>query len=63
MAATVHGRWYSSRMKMFVDRGFFHTHQPFLVGKQAAVLLDGPVAGKSALRDGLTGFFEWQGRA
>lgn len=61
MAATVRGRWYSSLMKSFVDRGFFQTHQPGMTGKQIAVLLDGDIRSNPALRDGLTGFFEWQG--
>jgi multimeric flavodoxin WrbA len=61
MAATIRGRWYSSLMKSFVDRGFFHTHQPYLTGKQVAVILDGDIQSNPALRDGITGFFEWQG--
>lgn len=61
MAATVRGRWYSSLMKSFIDRGFFHTHQPYLTGKQIAVLLDGDIQSNPALRDGITSYFEWQG--
>ncbi len=61
IAATIKRRWYSSLMKSFIDRGFFHTHQPFLNGKQVAVLLDGDITSNPALRDGLTGFVEWQG--
>ena len=60
-AATVKGRWHSAVLKAFVDRGFFHTHQPFLTGKQFAVLLDGPITTNSALRDFFTSFPEWQG--
>ncbi len=61
MAATIKGRWYSSLMKSFVDRGFFHTHQPFLSGKQTAVLLEGDITSNPVIREGLTGYFEWQG--
>ncbi len=61
IAATITGRWYSSLMKAFIDRGFFNTHQPFMGGKQAAILLDGDISSNPALMEGLTGYVEWQG--
>ena len=61
IAAGITGRWYSSLMKAFIDRGFFHTHQPFLDGKQVAILFDGNIAANPALREGITGYVEWQG--
>jgi len=60
-AARIRSRWHSARLKAFVDRGFFHTHQPFLTGKQFAVLLEGSIAAEPALRDFFTAFPEWQG--
>ncbi len=61
IAAKITGRWHSSLMKAFIDRGFFHTHQPFLGGKQVAILFDGNIAANPALREGITGYVEWQG--
>ncbi len=61
LAGTVKGRWHSSELKAFIDRGFYHTHQPFLTGKQFAVLLDGPITTNPALRDFCTSYPEWQG--
>lgn len=61
LAATVKGRWHSSKLKAFIDRGFFHTHQPFLRDKQIAVLLDGPITTNPVLRDFFAAFPEWEG--
>ncbi|MCK5248807.1 MAG: flavodoxin family protein, partial [Spirochaetaceae bacterium] len=61
MAATIKGRWYSSLMKSFIDRGFFNTHKPFLTDKQVAILLDGDIDSNPALKEGLNGYVEWQG--
>jgi multimeric flavodoxin WrbA len=39
----MHGRFLSSRFKLFMDRRFLNTHQPQMVGKQIAYILSGPV--------------------
>lgn len=61
IATTVRGRWHSALMKSFIDRGFFHTHQPFLTRKKTVVLLDGSLADAPPLRDYLYAYMDWQG--
>jgi multimeric flavodoxin WrbA len=54
-------RQLSSRWKTFFDRAFFNTHTPVLGGKQAAMLVSGPIGQNSNLQEVMRGFFEFQG--
>lgn len=55
-AGTIQDRYLSSLWKTFIDRGFFHTHQPSLVGKQLGYLIAGPLEQNANLRELLEGF-------
>jgi|GEM_PF-223416 len=61
IAGTIRGRWVSSLLKAFIDRGFFHTHQPFLTGKQVALFLDGSLTSNPVLYAGLSDYIACQG--
>lgn len=59
-AGRVVDRHFSSRWKVFTDRIFFNTHTPVLQGKQAALLVSGPIGQISNLQEVWQGFFEFQ---
>ncbi len=42
-AGTIEDRYLSSLWKMFFDRSFFNGHRPVLAGKEAALLISGPL--------------------
>ena len=54
-------RFLSARWKMFLDRLFFNTHTPVLVGKQVALVVSGPLGQVPNVMEIFRGFFEWQG--
>jgi multimeric flavodoxin WrbA len=43
-AGSIIDRFLSSKWKVFIDRSFFNTHQPNLVGKQIGFLISGPLS-------------------
>lgn len=57
-AGTIKDRYLSSLWKCFIDRGFFHTHQPSFAGKQFGYLISGPLGQNANLREMLEGFAE-----
>lgn len=50
-AGALHQRYFSSLMKLFVERRFMRTHYPFMKGKQVALLVAGPLAQAQLLYD------------
>ncbi len=60
-AGTLVDRFLSSRWKIFLDRIFFNTHTPVLIGKQVGFLVSGPISQVPNLFEILRGFFEFQG--
>jgi multimeric flavodoxin WrbA len=57
---TLKGRALSSRFKLFLDRGFYNTHQRSLSGKQVAFLVSGNLSRAENQREIMTGYVEWQ---
>jgi multimeric flavodoxin WrbA len=57
-AGTIRDRYLSSRWKCFIDRGFFHTHQPSFSGKQFGYLIAGPLGQNANLREILEAYVE-----
>lgn len=53
-------RHLSWKWRQFLDRSFFNTHTPTLIGKQVAFLISGPVRQMPSLRETLEGWAEWQ---
>lgn len=43
-AVTIKDRYFSALFKRFIDRRFFKTHQPQLIGKQVAYLISGVIS-------------------
>ncbi len=60
-AGAIRDRQLSSLWKLFLDRGFFNTHQRSLEGKQVAFLVSGPLAQIGNLREIIHGYIDWQG--
>ena len=50
-AGEVRNRYFSSAMKLFVERRFMRTHYPFMKGKQVALLAAGPLRQNLTLYD------------
>ena len=50
-AGALHGRYFSSTMKLLIERRFMRTHFPFMRGKQVALLVAGPLREASLLYD------------
>jgi multimeric flavodoxin WrbA len=57
---TLKGRALSSKFKLFLDRGFYNTHQRSLSGKQTAFLVSGNLSQSDNQREIMTGYVEWQ---
>lgn len=53
-AGTIRDRYLSSLWKQFFDRSFFLGHVPRLTGKQVILMVEGPLARVSGLRENLT---------
>ncbi len=53
-------RYLSWKWKQFLDRSFFNTHTPTLIGKQLALLISGPVRHMPNLRETLEAWIEFQ---
>jgi len=51
-------RYFSSRMKIYLDRAFFNGHRPVFLGQQQAYLLSGPLRQMPILREALEGMSE-----
>jgi multimeric flavodoxin WrbA len=60
-AGEIRDRYLSAKWKLMFDRAFFNTHTPTLTGKQAGILLSGPLSEIANLREILQAYFEWQG--
>lgn len=50
-AGALQDRYFSSLMKLFVERRFMRTHYPFMKGKQVALLVAGPLSQAQLLYD------------
>lgn len=50
LAATISGRFLSSAFKTFIDRAYFWTHTPSLVGKTIGYLIEGPLSQNHNIR-------------
>lgn len=50
-AGTIQQRYFSSMWKMFFDRSFFNTHQPWFKGQQLGYLISGPLRQNENLRE------------
>ena len=48
-AGRLHHRFFSSAMRLFVERRFMRTHFPFMKGKQVALLVEGPMSASHIL--------------
>jgi multimeric flavodoxin WrbA len=59
-AGAIQDRYLSSRWKMFFDRSFFNNHSPYLVDKQIAFVISGPLGQISNLRQILEEYVELQ---
>jgi multimeric flavodoxin WrbA len=60
LAGSVQDRYWSSRWKLFFDRGFFMNHVPIFTGKQMGCLVAGPLGQLATLRQILEGYVETQ---
>ena len=60
LAGPVQDRYWSSRWKLFFDRGFFMNHVPIFAGKQVGCLVAGPLGQLATLRQVLEGYVEMQ---
>jgi multimeric flavodoxin WrbA len=60
LAGSVLDRYWSSRWKLFFDRGFFMNHVPIFAGKQMGCLVAGPLGQLATLRQILEGYVETQ---
>lgn len=60
LAGAIRDRYLSSRWKMFFDRSFFNNHTPYLVDKQIAFLISGPLNHIPNLRQILEAYTEAQ---
>lgn len=59
-AGSIKYRYLSSEWKQFLDRGFFNTHTPSLVGKQFGLIISGPLSQNKNLSQVLDAFVQWQ---
>jgi len=51
-------RYFSSRLKTYLDRAFFNGHRPVFLGQQQAYLVSGPLRQMPILREALIGMSE-----
>lgn len=58
LAATVKARHISAMWRRFLDRSFFRGHQPSLMGKQFAFLIEGPLTQLPEMREGMEAYVE-----
>lgn len=54
-------RYFSARFKNFMDRRFFRTHQPQMVGKQIVYLVAGPLSREKNLEEIIRCYSEFDG--
>ena len=59
-AGKIQDRFLSSGWKAFMDRSFFNTHTPSLEGKQAGLLISGPLREIPNIRQIFEAYFQWQ---
>jgi multimeric flavodoxin WrbA len=59
-AGAMRDRHLSSTWRMFLERGFFNTHTPTLMGKQFGLVISGPAGQMPDMRQALEGYVEWQ---
>ncbi len=57
-AGTLRQRYFSSRWKIFYDRSFFKTHQPWFKGQQLGYLISGPLRQNENLREIILAYSE-----
>ena len=60
LAGSVRDRYWSSRWKLFFDRGFFMNHVPIFAGKRMGCLVAGPLGQLATLRQVLEAYVETQ---
>jgi hypothetical protein len=51
-------RYFSSRLKTYLDRAFFNGHRPVFLGQQQAYIVSGPLRQMPILREALEGMSE-----
>jgi multimeric flavodoxin WrbA len=59
-AGAMHDRYLSSLWKTVLDRRFFNTHTPTLIGKQLAFIISGPLAQTPNLREILDAYAQME---
>ncbi|NHJ85157.1 MAG: hypothetical protein FK734_06830 [Asgard group archaeon] len=57
-ALKTHDRYFSARMKTFLDRAFFNGHRPVFIGQQQAFIVSGPLRQMPILREALEAMSE-----
>lgn len=59
-AGKIQDRFLSSKWKTFMDRAFFNTHTPTLMGKETGMLISGPLREIPNIRQIFEAYFQWQ---
>lgn len=59
-AGSIKNRFLSADWKRFMDRAFFNTHTPSLMGKQIGFIISGALNQTQNIRDVFDGFVQWQ---
>ena len=59
-AGSIKNRFMSAQWKQFLDRAFFNTHSPSLMGKQFGFIISGALNQTQNIREVFDGFVQWQ---
>lgn len=59
-AGSIKNRFLSAEWKRFLDRAFFYTHTPSLIGKQFGFIISGALNQTQNIRQVFDGFVQWQ---
>ncbi len=59
-AGSIKNRFLSTEWKQFMDRAFFNTHSPSLMGKQFGFIISGALNQTQNIREVFDGFMQWQ---
>ncbi len=59
-AGAIKDRYLSATWKRFLDRAFYNTHTPTLLGKHVGVMISGNLRGSSNLKQTFDAYFQWQ---
>ncbi|MBN1411311.1 MAG: flavodoxin family protein, partial [Spirochaetales bacterium] len=58
-AGSIEDRYFSSRMKLYLDRSFVYGHIPIFKGKQMGVIVSGPLSQVTTLREPIENGLDW----